>query len=284
MPNVLITGAARGIGAELARQLAARGHRLALVGLEPERLAALRDALGPAHAWAGCDVTDQPSLDRAVAACAEALGGIDVVVANAGIASFGTVAATPPDAMARVIDVNVTGVIRTVSATLAHVRARRGYYLLVSSAAAIAAPPGLAAYAASKSAVEHFANCLRLELAGDGVGVGSAHPCWIDTDLVRDPRAELPSFEAMLAQLPPPFNAVTSVEECARALADAIERRRRRVYVPASLGPFAAMRQLLTSALAERLVARRVRPLLEQQEREVKALGRTFGRNTVGAG
>ena len=77
--------------------------------------------------------------------------------------------------------------------------ARRGYYLLVSSAAALAAVPGLAAYAASKSGVEHFGNALRLELAHKGVAVGVAHPCWIDTDLVRDARDDLGAFDRLRA-------------------------------------------------------------------------------------
>src|SRR5688572_24038677 len=98
---VLITGPARGIGAETARRLAARGARLSLVGLEPERLAALAGELGGGHVWFECDVTDQPALERAVAGTVEALGGIDVVVANAGIACNRMVATGPVDALVR---------------------------------------------------------------------------------------------------------------------------------------------------------------------------------------
>src|SRR5215217_1798418 len=201
---VLVTGPARGIGAETARQLAARGARLALVGLEPERLAALAAELGAGHRWFACDVTDQAALERAVAGTVEAFGGIDVVVANAGIASSGTVAVTPAAALARTIEVNLTGVVRTVSATLPHVTARRGYYLLVSSAAALAPFPGISTYAAAKSGVEQFGNVLRLELAHKGVAVGVAHPSWIDTDLVRDAQSDLAGFRELLGKLPGP--------------------------------------------------------------------------------
>src|SRR5919202_1687400 len=202
---VFITGPARGIGGEAARQLAARGARLALVGLEPERLAALAAELGGGAVWFECDVTDQAALERAVAGTVAAHGGIDVVLASAGIATNGTVAVTPVDALVRVIEVNLIGVVRTVSATLPHVTAARGYYLLVSSAAALAALPGMSTYAASKIGVEHFGNALRLELAHKGVAVGTAHPSWVDTALVRDQQRDLPSFNEMLRTLPGPF-------------------------------------------------------------------------------
>jgi short-subunit dehydrogenase len=280
----LVTGPARGIGEAVARALAARGARLSLVGMEPERLAALAAELGGGHAWFEGDVTDQPALDRAVSGTVAALGGIDIVVANAGIGSFGTVAVTPLEAQVRVIQVNLIGVLRTVSATLPHVTARRGYYLLVSSAAALAASPGLAAYAASKSGVEQFGNALRLELAGKGVGVGVAHPCWIDTDLVRDARHDLVAFDEIVRRLPPPFGTVTSTPDCAAALVDAIQRRRRKVFVPRSLALVAALRSLLSSALVERKVLRDLGPLLPGFEQESKALGRSFGAHSVESG
>jgi NAD(P)-dependent dehydrogenase (short-subunit alcohol dehydrogenase family) len=278
---VFITGPARGIGAALARTLAARGARLALAGLEPERLAALAAELGPSHAWFPCDVTDQAGLERAVAGAVQALGGLDVVVANAGIASNGTVAVTPVAALARVIEVNLVGVVRTVQATLPHLVARRGYALLISSAASLAPMPGLAAYAAAKAGVEQFANALRLEVAHKGVAVGSAHPCWIETDLVRDARQDLGSFDQMVARLPGPFSKVTPVERCAAALADGIARRRRKIYVPRSLALFAALRSLLTSPPAEWIMRRDAARLLPGLEAEMPGLGRSFGAHSV---
>jgi NAD(P)-dependent dehydrogenase (short-subunit alcohol dehydrogenase family) len=278
---VFITGPARGIGAALARSLAARGARLGLAGREPEKLAALSAELGPAHRWYECDVTDAASLERAVRSTAEELGGIDVAVANAGIASHGTVAVTPMDALARVIDVNLTGVVRTVHAALPHLVARRGYALLISSAAALAAMPGLAVYAAAKSGVEQFANALRLELAHKGVAVGSAHPGWIETDLVRDARADLRSFDEMVRRLPPPFSSVTSVERCAAALTAGILGRKRKVFVPRSLGLASALRTLLSSPLAEWVMRREMRSLLPVLEAEMAGLGRSFGASSV---
>jgi short-subunit dehydrogenase len=278
---VLITGPARGIGAAVARRLAARGARLSLVGLEPQRLAALAGELGAGHLWVECDVTNHTALQNAVDATVRALGAIDVVVANAGIATFGTVAVTPMDALARVIDVNLTSVVRTVSLTLPHVVPRKGYYLLVSSAASLAAMPGLAVYAATKSGVEQFGAALRLELAHKGVGVGTVHPCWIDTDLVRDPQHDLDSFNEMIRKLPPPFSTVTSLDECAEAIVDGVERRRRRIYVPRSLAPWFSVRHLFHTAIAELAFGRHAREMMPKFEAEVSALGRAFGEHSV---
>jgi short-subunit dehydrogenase len=277
----LITGPARGIGAETARQLATRGVRLALVGLEAQRLAALATELGDGHKWYECDVTDQTALERAVAGTIQAFGRIDIVIANAGIASNGTVAIAPIDALVRTIEVNLIGVVRTVSATLPHVTDSKGYYLLVSSAAALAPLPGISTYAAAKSGVEQFGNVLRLEVAHKGVGVGVAHPSWIDTDLVRDQQRDLESFNELLRTLRGPFGSVTSVAACAHAFVQAIARRKRKVYVPRTLAPLAAVRQLFASALSDYIMRRHTRRLIPEAEREMLALGRSFGIHSV---
>jgi short-subunit dehydrogenase len=267
----------------VARKLAARGARLALAGMEPERLAELARELGPQHVWFACDVTDSTALQRAVDGTISALGRIDVVIANAGIASLGTVAISPIEALARVVDVNLTGVIRTVHAALPHVIASKGYVLLVSSAAAIAPAPGLAIYSATKSGVEHFGNALRGEVRSSGVAVGVVHPSWIDTDLVRDPQRTLGSFREMIRRLPGPFGAITSLDVCADAIVDGIAHRRRKIYVPKSLRIFAAIRPLLSSRLFDSVNAMKLGDTLPKMEQEVTALGRSFGETSVEA-
>jgi short-subunit dehydrogenase len=132
--------------------------------------------------------------------------------------------------------------------------------------------------------VEQFGNVLRMELAPAGVGVGVAHPAWVDTDMVRDQQRDLETFEEMRRRLPGPFGSLTTVQACAEAFVDAIERRRRKVFVPASLAPYSAVRQLFSSPVAERVVARLSRRLLPKLEREVRALGRSFGASSVGMG
>ncbi|MEV4410702.1 short-chain dehydrogenase/reductase [Catellatospora sp. NPDC049609] len=279
---VLVTGAARGIGEHTARLAAARGARLALVGLEPARLRLLADELDAVHGeqaacWFEADVTDSGALERAVAGTLRAFGRIDAVVANAGVASLGTVATGDIEALARTVEVNLIGVMRTVAATTAPVIAARGYYLLVSSTAAFTALPGMSAYCAAKAGVEHFGTALRLELAHHGVAVGTAHPGWIDTDLVRDARGDLPSFDGAFGSLPWPVGSVTSVERCAEAFVRGVQRRRRRVYVPRAIAAVQALRTVVNSRAAGALVGRRSRVLVPRMEREVAALGRSFG-------
>jgi short-subunit dehydrogenase len=278
---VLITGAARGIGAETARRLAARGARVSLVGLEPERLAALAGEIGERAVWFEADVTDQSAVDGAVAGTVAALGGIDVVIANAGVANNGTVAINPPDALVRTVEVNLNGVIRTVSAALPHVTERRGYVLVIASAASFTMAPAMAAYMASKAGAEHFANSLRLEVAHKGVNVGTAHPSWIDTDMVRDQQVEVKTFAEALERMPWPMNSTTSVEDCADALVDGIERRKRRIYIPRSLALVQALRTVVTSPLADRIIGREAKTMVPTLEAEITKLGRWFGGSSV---
>jgi NAD(P)-dependent dehydrogenase (short-subunit alcohol dehydrogenase family) len=281
--TVLITGAARGIGAELARRAAARGARLALVGLEPEQLARVAAEAGPEHLWVEADVTDAEALKVAVQRTVDAFGGLDIVVANAGIAPLTTVMTSSAHALARTIEVNLIGAMLTAHAALPEIAKRRGHVLLVSSAAAFTVLPGMSAYCAAKAGVERFGDALRLEVAHRGVTVASAHPTWIDTDMVRDTEAALPTFAATRKQLPGPLGAYTSVEACADALLENLETRGRRVFVPGSVGVVSALRQLVTGVVAEKVAMKVSAKRVPQLERDIRALnGREFGENSVG--
>jgi NAD(P)-dependent dehydrogenase (short-subunit alcohol dehydrogenase family) len=280
--SVLITGAARGIGAELARKAAARGARVALAGLEPELLARVADELGPEHLWVECDVTDPEALKSAVARTVETSGGLDIVVANAGIAPLTTVATSSARALSRTIEVNLIGAMLTAHAALPQITKRRGHILLISSAAAFTVLPGMSAYCAAKAGLERFGDALRLEVAHQGVTVASAHPTWIDTDLVRDTEAALPTFAQTRGRLPGPLGAYTSVEDCAQALVENLETRRRRVFVPGSVGVVSALRQVITGAVGERIAMKISAGRVPELEADIRALGgQEFGRNSV---
>ncbi len=279
---VLITGGARGIGAATARSIAAQGGKLILTDVDQPPLDELAAELGPDTVLAVvADVTDLPSMEAAVAAGIEKFGGIDVVVANAGIASYGSVLGVDPATFRRVLDINVLGVFHTVRAALPALFERKGYVLVVSSLAAFAPAPGLAAYNASKAGVEHFANALRLEVAHRGVAVGVAHMSWIDTPLVQDARKDLKAFDEMISKLPPPLNQTTTVDACVDAFVKGVVKRKRRVYVPGWVGLIRARRNLVSSALGDRSTLREVPRLLPMMDEEVRQLGRsTSARNT----
>jgi NAD(P)-dependent dehydrogenase (short-subunit alcohol dehydrogenase family) len=230
--TVLITGAARGIGAETARRLAVRGARLSLVGLEPELLEQVAQGCGDAACFEA-DVTDRHALQAAVDGTVERFGGIDVVMANAGIAGVGTVRAMDPDAWERIIEVNLLGVYRTINACLPHVIERGGYVLPVASMAAAIHTPGMSAYAAAKSAVEALGDSLRGEVAHLGVKVGVAYYSWIDTDMVRG-GDEHPAGQFMRSKLRGPAARKYTVQQAGEATAAGIERRARRIVVPAN--------------------------------------------------
>jgi NAD(P)-dependent dehydrogenase (short-subunit alcohol dehydrogenase family) len=273
---VFITGGARGIGAEVARRLRNKGAKLVLTDLDKAELTALAAELGDDRVLTTvADVRDLPAMQAAAAQAVERFGGIDVVVANAGIASYGSVLQVDPEAVRRVLDVNVLGVFHTVRATLPAVIERRGYVLIVSSLAAYAAPPGWAPYNASKAGVEILANTLRLEVAHHGVSVGSAHMSWIDTALVRDTKADMPTFGELLAKLPWPLNKTTTVDKCAEAFVKGIEGRNRRIYCPRWVGLFRWLKPVLSTEVGELPIRKTTAELLPRMDAEVAALGRS---------
>lgn len=279
---VFITGGARGVGAATAAQLVNRGAKVVLVDLEAGPLSELLERLGSENATSITgDVTDLEDMQAAVAHGVERFGGIDMVIANAGIASYGSVATVDPTIFRRLIDINVTGVFHTVRAALPQIVQRKGYILVVSSEAAYAPAPGLAAYNASKAGVEHFANALRLELGYQGVAVGSAHMSWIDTPMVNDAKQDLEAFRQMLSRLPGPLGATTSVEKCAEAFARGIERRSARVNVPGWVEVLRWLKPALTSKVAELQGRREVRQLLPLMDQEVSRLGRSASARTT---
>jgi NAD(P)-dependent dehydrogenase (short-subunit alcohol dehydrogenase family) len=251
MSVVMITGAARGIGAESARQLYARGHEVALVGLEPAELEARAGELGERAAAFECDVTDREALDRVVGEIVERFGGIDVVIANAGVATVGTVASLDPEEFERVVEVNLLGVYRTVRATLPHVTERRGYVLVVASLAAALHSGMMANYAMAKAGAEAFADCLRQELAPRGTAVGCAYFGFIDTDMVRD-AYEHPASQAARRDAPKWISQPIPVSAAGAAIVRGVEGRRARVWAPRWVGAALALRGVLMPLLERR--------------------------------
>jgi NAD(P)-dependent dehydrogenase (short-subunit alcohol dehydrogenase family) len=279
---VLITGGARGVGAETARRLVAKGAKVVLVDLDREPLAALEAELGAGHATAiRGDVTKLEDMEAAVDHALKTFGKLDVAMANAGIASYGSVLAVDPATFRRVIDVNVNGVFHTIRAALPALVESKGYALVVSSLAAYAASPGLVAYHASKAGAEHFANALRPEVGYLGVKVGSAHMSWIDTPLVQDAKSDLSAFRTMLDRLPGPLGNTTSVEACADAFVKGIEKRKTRISVPGWVNAIRWLKPALTTPIGERETARHAHEIVPLMDQEVLALGRSMSARTA---
>ena len=180
-------------------------------------------------------------------------------MANAGIASGGTVLAMDPDAWEKIIEVNVIGVYRTIRAALPHLIESRGYALPVASVAAIAHAPLMSAYCATKAGVEAFADSLRIEVAHHGVDVGCAYFSWIDTEMVRG-ADRISAFEIMRKTLKPPFSKTYPVD----VAADAVVRghrgpRQARLRARAGSRHMQPLRGLLEPQVAARGAPRRCR-------------------------
>ena len=259
---VVVTGAARGIGALVAMRLAAHNARVALLGLEPGELARVSGCCGPHARWWEVDVTDEGALADVAAAVRGACGRIDVVVANAGIAVGGPFLHSDPGAFARVIEVNLLGGVTTARVFMPALIESRGYLLQVASLAALAPAPMMTAYCASKSGVEAFAHALRGEVAHHGVRVGVAYLSWTDTDMVRgaDQNAAL---RQMRAGLPFPAGRTNPAAPAADALLRGIARRAPRVYGQRWLPPIQALRGAVPPIVAR--FAARTMPELESR-------------------
>ena len=240
---VVITGAARGIGAELARVLTARGARVALLGLEPVELAAVNASL-PGSAAYEVDVTDSAALEIVAARVLADFGRVDVVVANAGIGDGGPLLDSDPRTYDRIIEVNLLGSVRTVRAFLPAIVGSRGYVLQVASLAALIPSPMMSAYCASKSGVEAFAHSLRCEVRHHGVDVGVAYLSWTDTDMVRAADAR-PGLGEMRAGLPWVFGRTYPLGPAVVRLADGLAARKAHVYAQGWLRLLPAVRGAL---------------------------------------
>ncbi|MFK8844450.1 SDR family oxidoreductase [Streptomyces sp. Ac-502] len=248
--TAVVTGAARGLGAHMARSLVRRGADVALLGLEEDALEQVAAGLpGRAEHWP-VDVTDEDAMDRAAALVERRFGPPSVVVANAGVVAGGPFLDTDPAVWRRVVEVNLIGSAVTARAFLPALLHTRGYFLQVASLAAIGPAPMLSAYCASKSGVETFAQVLRAELAHRGVGVGTAYLSWADTEMVRasDRRTVM---RELRAHLPWPASKTYDAGPVADRMVRGIERRAAAVYAQPWLRAGQAVRAVLPGIVAE---------------------------------
>lgn len=211
--KAVVTGGASGIGSAVVAELRARGCEVASLDLQP----AGNDPLE-----FRCDIGDPVSTDAAVAAAAEALGGIDIVVNNAGMGAAGTIADNNDDEWARVLSVNVTGIARVTRAALEHLRASKHAAVVnTSSIAATAGLPQRALYSASKGAVLSLTRAMAADHLAEGIRVNAVCPGTADTPWVGRLLAAAPdpAYERAQLEARQPHGRLVSPAEIAHAVA-----------------------------------------------------------------
>ena len=207
----VVTGGGSGIGQTAARLLASRGARVAVLDLDP----------GDEFVAVKADVTDDASVRAAVEAAAGRLGGLDIVVNNAGVGAIGTVADNPDEQWHQVFDVNVVGMVRVARAALPYLReSAHAAIVNTCSVAAVAGLPQRALYSATKGAVLSLTLAMAADHIGEGIRVNCVNPGTADTPWIGrllaqagDPAAERAALEARQ-----PLGRLVTPEEVAAAI------------------------------------------------------------------
>ena len=242
----LVTGGARGIGFATAKALHGRGADVVIVDLDEAATQQSAAQIDDAHALGiGADVTDRGAMQRVVATTVERFGGLDVVMANAGIASrAATFRAMSGENIERTLAVNVGGVANTVEAALPEIVPRRGHVVVVASIYAFWNGIGTVPYAMSKAGVEAFCDALRLEVAHTGTDVGCAYFSFIDTDMVRR-GMDRPSAQKSMERLGKLVTKRATVETAGAAITRGVENRAKKVYAPRWVLPALYLRTVI---------------------------------------
>jgi short-subunit dehydrogenase len=240
--RILLTGASSGIGAALASELDARGARLALVSRRPPSI--------PNHLSLSADLMHPGAASQAAAEAIQRLGGLDMLIHCAGVGLYARSWETPPEDL-RMFELNFFSAVELAAAALPHMIAQSaGRIVLVSSIAGLLPLPWFPLYSASKAAVDAWARALRSELHRTGVGVLHVAPGYVKTN-----------FQAnVLRGVPPPQLAhikrvAAEASSVASAIAEGIEKDRRRVVIPAIGHALAAASRLVPDLIDARLRA-----------------------------
>jgi NAD(P)-dependent dehydrogenase (short-subunit alcohol dehydrogenase family) len=253
--TALVTGAGRGIGAEVARGLAARGANVAIVDLNLPAARAVAAEIGPAARAFEADISKPKQIEAAVAAAVRDFGGLDVAIANAAFAEYGLAESFDPDSFRRVLEVALVGTWRTMRATAPHLIERRGYALFISSMAGVIQTPLLTPYNASKAAVQAIANTMRIETEATGLAIGVAYFGFVGSEGGREGRED-PTLSIVLSRLPERFIRLAPVEGAAAAVVDGIERRSRSIVYPSANRAVIALHDL-PQRIGDRMLRKR---------------------------
>ncbi|WP_028653678.1 SDR family oxidoreductase [Nocardioides halotolerans] len=226
MSTILITGASSGLGAEMARQFAARGHDLALCARRTERLEALRDEIRAAHPQRrvelrALDVNDDAQVFEVFRAFRGDFGGLDRVIVNAGIGKGAPLGTGRQDANRETAMTNFVAALTQAEAAMEVFRAQdAGHLVLVSSMSAMRGmPKSMTVYAATKAALSHLGEGLQHELLGTPIKVTVLHCGYIASEMNERVQQQV--------------RFMASTEDGVRAMVDAIEKQKAQAYVPA---------------------------------------------------
>ena len=255
---VAITGASKGIGAELAKQLAARGAKLVLAARsekELEEVAAVCRKAGASVVTVKADVTNERDCQAIISGAVVAFGRLDVLVNNAGATMWARFEDIDDmSILKRIMDVNYMGAVYCTKHALPHLRDTKGLIVGISSLAGRTGVPTRTGYSAAKHAMVGFFDSLRIELDGSGVGVTMIYPGFVATGIREN--ATGPDGKPILVS-PVKEGEVMGVEECARRIVAAIEGRKREVVMTAR-GKMGLWLKLVAPSLVDRIARRAI--------------------------
>ena len=255
---IIITGASKGIGAELARQLAAKGARLVLAARSERELEAVAQEcrkLGATVVAVKADVAVERDCQALIAGAAVAFGRIDTLVNNAGVSMWARFEDIEDlSILDRIMQVNYMGAVYCTRHALPHLREAGGLLVGICSLAGRVGLPTRTGYSASKHAMAGFFDSLRIELAASGVGVTMIYPGFVSTGIREN--ATGPDGKPIMVS-PVKEREVMSVGDCARRIVRAIERREREVVMTAR-GKIGLWLRLLAPSLVDRIARRAI--------------------------
>jgi|SoimicmetaTmtLMA_FD_contig_61_614056_length_1770_multi_3_in_0_out_0_2 NAD(P)-dependent dehydrogenase (short-subunit alcohol dehydrogenase family) len=270
----LVTGAARGIGYETARQLHLRGASVTVLDIDAAEAREAAERIGPRAIGLATDVTDHSAVMQSVAETVDRFGGLDVVVANAGIAQkqMATVRGIGVEEWERVFEVDMLGVWRTVRAALPQVVERQGHIVVTSSVYAFVNGMLNSPYAVAKSGVESLGRSLRAELTPLGASASVAYFGWVDTKMVQD--AVAANGDRMQQNLPEFLRKRITPDQAGAAVVRGIEERAPRIFAPKWWRYVSAFRGLINPLLDGRMDSdRRVLTTIREVEAEADEQG-----------
>ena len=255
---VVITGASKGIGAELARRLAAKGSKLVLAARsekELEEVAAACKKLGASVVTVKADVTTERDCQAIVAGAMVAYGRLDALVNNAGATMWARFEDIEDlEILKRIMDVNYMGAVYCTKHALPLLKQSKGLIVGISSLAGRTGVPTRTGYSAAKHAMTGFFDSLRIELEDSGVAVTMIYPGFVATGIREN--ATGPDGKPILVS-PVKEGEVMSVEDCARRIVTAMERREREVVMTAR-GKIGLILKVFAPSLIDRIARRAV--------------------------